>query len=209
MKQPEFSISYLGGLILNLLIFILLLIILTYIYKLETIGCECASHPNREFIKSYTIISLVFLLLTSFISITDIHDNFGENVAILFSIFTVIFYVIFIVYIYFTFEYVRFLINEKCKCSEGLSRDIIMIGTMVELLLFVVALFTGIIIPVLIETVSSLMSKLQGFKNDMKESIRDPISGLKKTPQRLTNSAKSVGKFLKKSVKDLKKLSKK
>jgi len=209
MKQPEFSISYFGGLILNLLIFILLLIILTYVYKLETIGCECASHPNREFIKSYTIISLVFLLMTSFISITDVHDNFGESVALLFSLFTVIFYVIFIVYIYLTFEYVRFLINEKCKCSEGLSRDIIMIGTMIELLLFVVALFTGIIVPVLIETVSSLMSKLQGFKNDMKESIRDPISGLKKTPQRLTNSAKSVGKFLKKSVKDLKKLSKK
>jgi len=209
MKQPDLSISYIGGLILNILIFILLIVILVYIYKLESIGCECASHSNKDFIKSYTIISLAFLIFSSFISIADIYENFGEIIAILFSIITIIFYLIFVVYIYLTFEYVRYLINEKCKCSDGISRDIIMIGTMIELSLFMIALFTGIIIPVLIESISSLANKVITFKDDVKEGIYDPIKSIKKTPKRLTNSAKNIGKFFKKSVKDLKKLSKK
>lgn len=206
--QSRITVGYVGGLILNLLIFCLLIVILTYIMKLETIGCGCAAHSNRDFIKSFTIISLVFLLFSSFISINDIYDNFGETIAVLAAIVTVVFYVIFFVYIYLTFEYVRYLINEKCKCSEGISRDIIMIGTMIELVLFVVALFTAIIIPVLIESILSVMSRLPNFRDDVKESIYNPVSSLKKTPSRLSKSAKDISKFLKKSAKDLKKLSK-
>lgn len=202
------SISYIGGLVLKLLIFMLLLVILTYLYKLESIGCDCSAHSNTDFIKSYTIISLAFLLFSAFISIDDIYKNFGETIVILFSLVTVVFYIIFVVYIYMTFEYVRHLINEKCKCSEGISRDIIMVGTTIELLLFIVALFTGIIIPVLTEAVSSLVSKIGEFKDDVREGIYDPVKSLQKTPKKLTKSAKDIRKFLKKSAKDLKKLSK-
>jgi hypothetical protein len=208
MEKTQLSIGYVGGIILNIMIFFLLIIIYAYIYKLENIGCECASHSNKEFIKSYTIISIVFLLLTSFVSIKDINDNFGETIAVLFSVITVVFYIIFVIYIYLTFEYVRYLINEKCKCSEGISRDIIMIGTMIELILFVVALFTIIIIPVLVESISSIFAKLPAFQNDVKESIHNPFSSIKKTPKKLTKSAKDVTNFFKKSVKDLKKFGK-
>jgi hypothetical protein len=206
--QSQITIGYVGGIILNLLIFILLLVILTYIMRLETIGCACAAHSNRDFIKSFTIISLVFLLFSSFISVHDIYDTFGETIAILAAIITIVFYFIFVVYMYLTFEYVRYLINEKCKCSEGISRDIIIIGTMIELLLFVIALFTAIIIPVLIESILSVLSKMQGLKDDVKEGIFNPISSLRKAPKKISKSAKDIGKFLKKSAKDLKKLSK-
>jgi hypothetical protein len=206
--QTQFTIGYIGGLILHILIFLLLIVILTYITRLETIGCACAVHSNRDFIKSFTIISLVFLLLSSFISIADVYDNFGETIAILAAVVTIVFYVIFVVYIYLTFEYVRFLINEKCKCSEGISRDIIMVGTMIELVLFVIALFTAIIIPVLIESILSVMSRLPNFRDQVRESIYNPVSSLRKSPRKLTKSAKDIGKFLKKSAKDLKKLSK-
>lgn len=208
MRQSDFSISYIGGLVLNLLIFMLLIVILMYLYKLESIGCACSAHSNWEFIKSYTIISLVFLLFSSFISIHDIYENFGETIAILFSLVTIVFYIIFVVYIYMTFEYVRYLINEKCKCSEGVSRDIIMIGTMIELVLFVVALFTGIIIPVLTESVSSLASKMGTFQDDIKEGIYNPVRSIQKAPKKISKSAKDISKFLKKSAKDLRKLSK-
>jgi predicted PurR-regulated permease PerM len=83
-----------------------------------------------------------------------------------------------------------------------------MIGTMIELLLFVIALFTAIIIPVLIESILSVISKMQGLKDDVKEGIFNPISSLRKAPKKISNSAKDIGKFLKKSAKDLKKLSK-
>ena len=208
MEKTQISLGYIGGVILNILVFILLVIIYAYINKLENVGCECSSHSNKEFIKSYTIISLVFLLLTSFVSIKDVNAYFGEIVTVLFSITTVVFYLIFVVYIYLTFEYVRYLINEKCKCSEGISRDIIMISTMIELILFMIALFTGIIIPVLIESLSSVFAKLPAFQSDVRQSMFDPISSIKKAPKKITKSAKDVTNFLKKSVKDLKKLGK-
>lgn len=202
------SIGYIGGLIFNILIFILLILIYTYILKLEGIGCKCSEHPNRDFIKSYTIIAIAFLLLTSFVSMQDVNDNFGETIAILLSVVTLVFYIIFIIYIYMTFEYVRFLINEKCRCSEDLRREIIMIGTMIELILFFIVLLTGILIPILTEVIISILSKSKDFKNDLQENIYNPLGSIKKVPGKLTKSAKNVSLFLKKSSADLKKLSK-
>lgn len=203
------SIGYIGGLILNILVFILLLLIYTYILKLENIGCKCSDHPNKQFIKSYTVISIVFLLLTSFISLKDVYDNMGEVMAIMLSFATLVFYIIFIVYIYLSFEYVRYLINEKCKCSEDWRREVIMIGTFIEFILFFVALLTGIIIPVLTEAVISVLSKADTFRNDVRESIYDPVSSMKKVPGKLNKSVKNVSNFLKKSSKDLRRLSRK
>lgn len=203
------SIGYIGGLILHILVFVLLLMIYTYILKLENIGCKCSDHPNKDFIKSYTMISIIFFILSSFVSLRDVHDNLGEPVAILISIFTMVFYVIFIVYIYLTFEYVRYLINEKCKCSEDWRREIIMVGTMIEFILFFIALLTGIIIPVLTESVISVLSKADTFRRDVRETIYNPIGSINKVPSRLSKSARNVSSFLKKTSKDLKKLSRK
>jgi hypothetical protein len=208
MDSSSLSIGYVGGLILNILIFILLILIYTYILKLEGIGCACSVHANRDFIKSYTIISIAFLLFTSFISIENINDSFGETIAILMSVITLVFYIIFIIYIYMTFEYVRYLINEKCKCSEDLRREIIMVGTIIELILFFVILLTVILIPILTEVIISILSKSKDFKNDLQESIYNPLGSIKKIPTKLSKSAKSVSSFLKKSSKDLKNLSK-
>jgi len=208
MDNSSLSIGYIGGLILNILIFILLIIIYTYILKLENIGCACSEHANKDFIKSYTIISIVFLLFTSFVSMQDVNDTLGETIAILLSIVTLVFYIIFVIYIYMTFEYVRYLINEKCKCSEDLRREIIMVGTMIELILFFVALLTIVLIPVLTEVIISILSKSKDFKNDLRESIYNPVGSMKKVPGKLTKTAKNVSSFLKKSSADLKKLSK-
>lgn len=203
------SIGYIGGVILHILVFILLLMIYTYILKLENIGCKCSDHPNKDFIKSYTIISIVFFIVTSFISLKDVYDNMGEIVAIMFSVFTIVFYVIFIAYIYMCFEYVRFLINEKCKCSDDWRREIIMAGTFIEIILFFIAVLTGIIIPVLTESVVSVLSKASTFRSDVRESIYDPVSSLSKVPNKFRKSARDVSSFLKKSSRDLKKLSRK
>jgi len=203
------NIGYIGGLILNILVFILLLLIYTYIVKLENIGCACSEHPNKSFIKTFTLISVLFLLFTSFVSLHYVYENIGEAVAILFFILTMIFYVVFIVYIYLTFEYTRYLINEKCKCSEDWRREVIMIGTMIEFILFFVLLLTGIIIPVLIEAVISVLSKADSFRKDVKETIYNPIQSLNKVPSKLKKSVSRVSSFLKKSSRDLKKLSKK
>lgn len=207
--EPTLSIEYIGGVILNILMFVLLIVIYTYILKLESVGCECSEHSNKSFIKAWSIISIIFLVFTSFVSMKDVNTYFGETVTILLGIITFVFYMIFVVYIYMSFQYVRFLINEKCKCSEESRREIIMTGTIIELILFFISFLVIIIIPVLIEVISSILAKLPVLQADIKESIYSPLESFEKSPAKLKKSANSLSNFMKKSSKDLKKLSKK
>jgi predicted PurR-regulated permease PerM len=127
----------------------------------------------------------------------------GFVVVQLLSIATFVFFLMFVVYIYYAFDYVRYLTNEKCKCSEDLSRDIISIGTMISLFLFLTLLFTIIIIPILLSTLSSLLSKIEVFEEEVEDTIRNPMKSLRSTPDRIVRSVKEVGSFVNKSAKKI------
>ena len=182
---------------------ILLVIIYAYLHKLENIGCECSEHPNKDFINNFTIIALVYFFITAFISLKSIAKNMGGVVVQLLAIATFVFFLLFVVYIYYAFDYVRYLTNEKCKCSEYMSRDVIAVGTMISLFLFLTLLFTIIIIPILIITLSNLLDKIEDFESEVEQTIRNPMRTFKTTPDRIARSAKEIGSFVKKSAKKI------
>jgi predicted PurR-regulated permease PerM len=166
-------------------------------------GCECSEHPNKDFIKNFTIIALAYFLITAFISLNSIAKSMGYVVVQLLSIATFIFFLMFVVYIYYAFDYVRYLTNEKCKCSEDLSRDIISVGTMISLFLFLTLLFTIIIIPILLSTLSNLLNKIEDFEEEIEDTISNPMRSLKRTPDRIVSSVKDVANFVNKSAKKI------
>lgn len=182
---------------------ILLLIIYTYLYKLENIGCECSEHPNKDFIKNFTIIALIYFFVTAFVSLKSVARSMGGVIVQLVAIATFVFFLLFVVYIYYAFDYVKYLTNEKCKCSEDMSRDIIAIGTMISLFLFLTLLFTIIIIPILLSTLSNLLSRIEVFEEEVENTISNPMRTLNSTPDRIANSVKDVGRFFKKSAKKI------
>jgi len=200
MKVVENNLSFYSSVIIQMIFAILLIIIYAYLYKLENIGCECSEHPNKDFIKNFTLIALVYFLITSFVSLSSITKSMGSIVVQLLAIGTFVFFLIFVVYIYYAFDYVRYLTNEKCKCSEDMSRDIIAIGTMISLFLFITLLFTVIIIPILISTLSQLIGKLEMFGEEIENTIRDPLQTIKKTPGRISKSVSDIGNFVSKSA---------
>jgi len=200
MKVVENNLSFYSSVIIQMIFAILLIIIYAYLYKLENIGCECSEHPNKDFIKNFTLIALVYFLITSFVSLSSITKSMGPIVVQLLAIGTFVFFLIFVVYIYYAFDYVRYLTNEKCKCSEDMSRDIIAIGTMISLFLFITLLFTVIIIPILISTLSQLIGKLEMFGEEIENTIRDPLQTIKKTPGRISKSVSDIGNFVSKSA---------
>ena len=200
MKVVENNLSFYSSVIIQMIFAILLIIIYAYLYKLENIGCECSEHPNKDFIKNFTLIALVYFLITSFVSLSSITKSMGSIVVQLLAIGTFVFFLIFVVYIYYAFDYVRYLTNEKCKCSEDMSRDIIAIGTMISLFLFITLLFTVIIIPILISTLSQLIGKLEMFGEEVENTIRDPLQTIKKTPGRISKSVSDIGNFVSKSA---------
>jgi len=203
MKEADTTLSFYSSVFIHFIFVILLVIIYTYIYKLENIGCECSDHSNKAFIKTFTIISLVYFLITAFIPMKDIAKNMGTGVVQLLAFGSFIFFLTFVVYIYYAFDYVRYLMNEKCKCSEDLRRDIIAIGTMISLFLFIILLFTIIIIPILISTLTNLFNKIQEFESEVEEVIRNPIKSIRNAPSRLLSTTKDFGSFVKKTASKL------
>lgn len=203
MKEADNNLSYYSSIFIQLIFVILLVIIWSYIYKLENVGCDCSEHSNKDFIKSFTVIALVYFAITSFISIKSIAKSMGTGIVQLLAFGTFIFFLTFVVYIYYAFDYVRYLMNEKCKCSEDLRRDIIAIGTMISLFLFITLLFTIIIIPILISTLTNLLVKIQDFESEVEEVIKNPVKSIRSTPGRLINSTRDIGSFVKNTASKL------
>lgn len=203
MKDTDTTLSFYSSVFIQLIFALLLLIIWSYIYKLETIGCECSEHSNKTFIKNFTIIALLYFFITAFIPMRTIAQNMGGVVVQLLAVGTFIFFLTFVVYIYYAFEYVRYLMNEKCKCSEDLRREIIAIGTMISLFLFIILLFTIIIIPILISTLTTLFMKIQDFESEVEDVIKNPVKSIRNTPGRLFKTTKDIGSFVKETASKL------
>jgi hypothetical protein len=134
-----------------------------------------------------------------------IAKNMGNVIVQLLAFGSFVFFLTFVVYIYYSFDYVRYLMNEKCKCSEDLRRDIIAIGTMISLFLFLILLFTIIIIPILISTITNLFVKIQDFESEVEEVIKNPVKSLKNSPGRLFKSTKDIGSLVKRTASKLSK----
>jgi len=203
MKESDTALSFYSSVFIQLIFVLLLIIIWSYIYKLENIGCACSEHSNKEFIKNFTIIALVYFFITAFIPMKTIAKNMGNVIVQLLAFGSFVFFLTFVVYIYYSFDYVRYLMNEKCKCSEDLRRDIIAIGTMISLFLFLILLFTIIIIPILISTITNLFVKIQDFESEVEQVINDPVKSLKSSPGRLFKSTKDIGSFVKRTASKL------
>lgn len=203
MKSNNNNLSFYSSAIIQAIFAILLIIILSYIYKLENMGCECSEHPNKEFIKNFTIVALAYFLITSIISLKSVAESMGYVVVQLLSIATFVFFLMFVVYIYYAFDYVRYLTNEKCKCSEDISRDIISVGTMISLFLFLTLLFTIIIVPILLSTLSDLLNRLEVFEGEIEDTVSNPMRTIQRTPDRILTSVKDMGRFVKNSTKKI------
>jgi predicted PurR-regulated permease PerM len=203
MKANNNNLSFYSSAIIQAIFAILLIIILSYIYKLENMGCECSEHPNKEFIKNFTIVALAYFLITSIISLKSVAESMGFVVVQLLSIATFVFFLMFVVYIYYAFDYVRYLTNEKCKCSEDISRDIISVGTMISLFLFLTSLFTIIIVPILLSTLSNLLNRIEVFESEIEDTVSNPFRTIQRTPDKILSSVKDMGKFVNSSAKKI------
>lgn len=202
--MTNITAGYVGNVIVNLLIFILLVAVYSYILKLETSGCLCAQHPNREFIKNYSIFALIFLGLTTFIPMTTIINVFGDIIAGLFTFIKFVFYIISIVYFYMILDYTRYLINEKCKCSEDMRREFIMAGSTVEILILLLIFLVIILLPLIFNTIVFIFKNMNNYEKEVSQAIKNPYASVKKIPSNLKTASKIVSKTLSQTKKGFK-----
>jgi len=195
--MQNISFAYLSNIFLNLFVFFLLIAAYTYVVKLENIGCVCSVHPNRDFIKMFSVIAFVFLIFITFIPTSVVLQMFGEQIAILYTLLKMAFYIICIVYFFMIIDYTRFLVNEKCKCSEDIRRELIMAGSIIEVILMLLTLFVVIILPLTVNSVLFILENADTYEKSMSKDLKTPFKSLKGVSAKLKKAKFNIKPFKK------------
>jgi hypothetical protein len=204
--MANFGLSYIAKILYSLITIILLIIIYSYITSLEQKGCKCALPPNINFIKGFTIFSIIYLLFTGIVSDQTISDNFGDNIVLINKVIDLIFALVFIYYLYEVFRYTRALVNEKCKCSVDSRREIIMIGTVIEFILIFILFILQIIVVFILSTMFNVVKAVEDGSSDLKGVIRDPIGSISKVPGKIKSQLGTINSYVGKTSRELGKI---
>ena len=204
--MANFGLSYIAKILYSFITVILLIIIYSYITSLEQKGCKCALPPNINFIKGFTIFSIIYLLFTGMVSEQTISDNFGDNIVLINKVIDLIFALVFIYYLYEVFRYTRALVNEKCKCSVDSRREIIMIGTIIEFILIFILFAVQVIIVAILSTMFNVVKAVEDGSSDLKGVIRDPIGSISKVPGKIKSEIGTIKDYVGKTSRELGKI---
>lgn len=199
MNLMNLDLSYIASIILGSIGIILLVTTYLYIEKLERIGCPCSEHPYRNFIKGYCIFAIVYIFVTMFIPPKLIVQVLGPSGVMIYFVAKVLFTLTTLIFFILAFIYARFLMNEKCKCSEDIRREVMYIWAITE----IVILGAAIVIPymiynagIAIALISSTVKELGKNADAIEDITINPLKNLANVPRNLQSSAKAVGKLL-------------
>jgi hypothetical protein len=195
--------------VLRFLILILFVAVYTYIIKLEDTGCACSEHESRTFLKNFSLFSFLYLIVTMFVSPQVLFRKAGSVGASLYVLLDLIYIVLSIVFFWQTIAYTRFLVNEKCKCSEDYRRELIMWGSFIEVILIVMLLLINLLLPVIGKCAISVFENVDTTKNSLRNAIKNPFSELKKSPSHVKDLLTKTKKTGKKVIDSVKKVVKK
>lgn len=204
--MADFGISYIIKFIYSILTILLLVFVYTYVTNLEEKGCKCALSPNNAFIKGFTLFAIIYLIFTGFISDKMIKDNFGTSVHILYKIIDIIFIIVFIYYLYIVFQYTRYLVNEKCKCSADIRREIIMIGSLIEFGLIFILFLLHIIFFTVFSVIFNIVKEVGQGSDNVRNVIRDPINSMRQVPSKVKSEMKNLSSYVSKTGKEIRKI---
>jgi len=193
-------------LLYSLLVVILLVLVYTYITSLEQKGCACAMTPDNNFIKGFTLFALIYLIFTGFVSEETMKDSVGPTIVFLYKFIDLIFVLVFIYYIYVVFRYTRYLVDEKCKCSTDMRREIIMIGSLIELVLLVILFILGVVTITIFSVLFTVIKTVSENSDNARDAIRDPMGSLSKLPKALEKEYTNIKDYVNKTSKEIKKI---
>jgi predicted PurR-regulated permease PerM len=190
--------EFIGILVIKLLVAILLITTYLYIDKLEKTGCYCGEHYNKDFIKKFSLFAFCYYIITLLINPSSIKMNI--NIIKIYTIIEIIFLFMIAYYFYATIQYIRFLVNEKCKCSEDMRREFIMWGSIIELFLILIVFLNAMLIPVFTNSISTIIDNIPNTQKEIKNVLNDPLSSLKKSPNIIKKSLKNIINSSKSSI---------
>lgn len=122
------------ALVLDLLLIIFWAFVVTYVMRLENIGCDCSKDWKRDYIKYYLLVIIPIMILKLFVSLP-------VALASLTFVFGLTF-------VFVVFAYIQELRKKKCECSEAPIRDILEIVNYIQIFLVGFALILILVVAV-------------------------------------------------------------
>jgi hypothetical protein len=187
--------AYVLQAVLNVIFIALYGLTYTYITKLEKIGCDCSAHKYRNFIKYFPLAAIAYIVLFNFFAPKAIFEVLGAPGLFAMGVITFLFGLINIVFFVLAFIYARYMMTEKCKCSEEYRRDVLYWWSMLEIVIIAVGvvllLLTTNVLNAVALTVQDVGEKASKIGT---EAVSRPVQSIKKIPNLPSSFAKALKK---------------
>lgn len=162
----------------------LFLTVYTYMEKLKRTGCACAEHPYAKFVRTFPIIAAAYLVLHTFFPF--LLTSSQPTLAVVLAITHALFALAAVVFFVYAIQYARYLIKEKCKCSEDLRRELMMYWSIVLLALIVVSVVLTLSAA---STATGALTAVVSRKGVVASTLTDPLRSLKSATKSLSRRA--------------------
>lgn len=203
-KKSQDTIINVASIIISLLGLVLMVVSYAYIQKLENIKCQCSEHPHRKLIKNYLMFAIVWMLVNMFIPPSMV-AKMNNGLAVAYGVANFVYGIATFIFFIVALRYVRFLMQEKCKCSEDLRREVLYVWSITEIVIISVLVILPVLVMTVMSSVGVLMSGadvlVTGTKElaskqpaAMTEAAMNPLKSLKKLPASLKKTSKMFGK---------------
>lgn len=189
------DIAYIAGVIGSFIGIVLLFTTYMYIDKLEKIGCACAEHPYRKFIKGYCIFAIVFLAVTMFLPADAVAKAVGPVGVGIMMVIRLVYTIVTLIFFILALIYVRYLMKEKCKCSEDIRRDVLYVWSILEIVILGSLVLLPIVTGVIASSyyfVATQTKAVASYHNTVRSAAVNPIASIRKVPKALKNNLKKV-----------------
>jgi len=191
------NIETLAYTLMSILGIVLMVVTYMYILKLERVACQCAEHPYRNFIKNYILFAIAFLVVTTFVPPAVADKLFGANFAVVYKLIQVLYGFATVIFFVYALLYVRYLVKEKCKCSEDVRREVLYYWSIAEIVIIGVVLVLPWISKIVLGSLGVMMSAtkdLLGKESVVREAAVNPFKAARKLPASLKKTVKSFRK---------------
>ncbi len=134
-KGPGQSLMVIPKTLLGIAMIIALILnafLLNYIFRLETMGCECAKDWRRDYIQYYLIFMVIYILVQFWLLMKDDMSSFVTFTVAM----NLIMFVLGILFVVFALQYVHKLKVAKCECSEDFARDVLQIVAIIDAIVY-------------------------------------------------------------------------
>ena len=194
------DLSHMLGIAISFLGIFLLLMVYTYIDKLEKTGCACSESKYRDYIKNFSIFAVLYLFITMIFPPAAAVKMFGGVGSIVYFVAHILFVILSFVFLVLVIVYVRGLVKAKCECSEDIRREVMYLYAILEIVMLslsvVFILLESIVVGAFALSLHTVddMSK---SSSEVESSMTNPIGALRKVPKNFKNVASSLKKTLK------------